>query len=236
MNEYHQELVILLIKNSGKGTSQQLTRQKNYVGTSKKYYVISNPVKNKIVKDWIRKNATLNLPEFTELLNSLCQGESHDEITLGGMFLKALPKLRKQLKPDLINNWLENTEGWAEIDSLCQSVFPAEQILNDWTAWKKLISGLLKSNKIQKRRASLVLLTGPVKKSPDVRLSGLAFANISVLTAEKAILITKAISWLLRDLIKNHRKEVADYLKQNSDKLPKIAIRETMRKLRTGRK
>jgi len=87
-----------------------------------------------------------------------------------------------------------------------------------------------------RRRASLVLLTKSVRGSNDARLSKLAFKNIDLLKGEKDILITKAVSWLLRSLIKNHRVEVVDYINKNRQILPKIAIRETERKLKTGRK
>ena len=53
---------------------------------------------------------------------------------------------------------------------------------------------------------------------------------------EKDILITKAISWLLRSLVKYHKNEVDQVIEQNKETLPKIAIRETKRKIETGRK
>ena len=49
-------------------------------------------------------------------------------------------------------------------------------------------------------------------------------------------MISKAISWVLRSLIKHHRKLVADYLTSNVATLPKIAVRETLIKLETGKK
>ena len=82
----------------------------------------------------------------------------------------------------------------------------------------------------------MVLLTKPVRESDDVRLADLAFSNIDKLKENREILVTKAISWLLRDLINNHRQRVEEYLKANQDTLPKIAIRETRMKLLTGRK
>ena len=81
-----------------------------------------------------------------------------------------------------------------------------------------------------------MLLTGPISHSSDSRLSEIAFKNIGRLKSEKDILVTKAISWLLRSLIRHHKKEVGVYIKQNAGGLPKIAIRETRRKLLTGRK
>lgn len=82
----------------------------------------------------------------------------------------------------------------------------------------------------------LAFLTGVVSKSEDLRLSNLAFENIDNLKAERDILITKSISWLLRDLTKLHREEVEKYLNDHSTLLPAIAVRETRNKLTTGKK
>jgi hypothetical protein len=37
-------------------------------------------------------------------------------------------------------------------------------------------------------------------------------------------------------MIKHHKKLVNDYVKANQDSLPRIAVRETMVKLKTGKK
>ncbi len=114
--------------------------------------------------------------------------------------------------------------------------FPAPAVLERWSLWKPFLQKLNQDNNIHKRRASLVLLTKVVAKSSDREAAFLAFQNIDNLKSEKHILITKAISWLLRCLIVNHRSEVEDYLSHNSDLLPKIAIREVKTKLTTGKK
>jgi 3-methyladenine DNA glycosylase AlkD len=75
-----------------------------------------------------------------------------------------------------------------------------------------------------------------MSKVRDEDMSSVAFKCIERLKSEKHVMITKAISWLLRSMIKHYRKEVTDYLKKNSDTLPKIAVRETTRKLETGKK
>lgn len=152
------------------------------------------------------------------------------------MLFGYLGKLRKQVKPKDIDRWLNNLKGWAQVDSLCQSNFTAKDLLDNWNNWKRFLIKLSKDKNINKRRASLVFLTKPVRDSNDRRLAKLALKNINKLKAEKEILITKAISWLLRDMIKNHRKKVESYLKENSKTLPKIAVRETKKKLLTGRK
>ena len=87
-----------------------------------------------------------------------------------------------------------------------------------------------------KRRAALVLLVTPTRTSDDPRFADLAFAVVTRLAPERDILITKAVSWLLRSLVTRHRDTVIAYLDANADSLPAIAIRETRTKLKTGTK
>ncbi|HZX73671.1 MAG TPA: DNA alkylation repair protein, partial [Cyclobacteriaceae bacterium] len=76
----------------------------------------------------------------------------------------------------------------------------------------------------------------PISKHADQHLADMALANIDHLKHEKEILITKAISWVLRSMVRHHRKSLVAYMNENSDSLPKIAVRETNRKLDTGKK
>ena len=119
---------------------------------------------------------------------------------------------------------------------MCQSSFSADEILLNWVSWEKVLITFSKSDFISKRRASLVLLTKPVRDVRNDKFLKIAFRNMNKLKLEKDILIIKAISWLLRDMIKNYRDEVKNYLKKNRETLPKIAVRETTRKLETGKK
>ena len=207
-----------------------------YIGTSKTCYNIGADTENRIVKEWINKHPDLAEKEYIDLVNYLYQGESINEISIAGELLERLPKLRKNVEPKYLNSWLNRLQGWAEVDSLCQSKFPAAEVMSNWKEWKDLLTKLVSDSNIHKKRGSLVLLTKPVRDSEDKRLADLAFRNIDKLKSHREILITKAISWLLRDLIKHHRQRVETYLKENENTLPKIALRETKTKLVTGRK
>lgn len=230
----HKEILSELRKHSGRGTKH--SGNAAYLGNAHFSYHISNPLKRKIVKDFIGKHKDISPKEFIGLLNTLFAGRSHDEKSIAGLLLEYSKSRRKNVDPRLLNSWLNHLIGWAEVDSLCQSNFTADEMLPRWDAWKKILKKFSKDGNIQKRRASLVLLTKPVSDSPDLRLSKLAFENIGRLKNEKDILITKAVSWLLRSLIRHHKREVAAYIKRNADSLPKIAVRETRRKFLTGRK
>ena len=232
MNKYHQELLEEIKKYARKGTAETA----NYLGNNHIHYCVSVPQRRKIAKAWGKENKDISLEEFIDLTNSLFSGHSYEEKTMASILLGDFPKLRKEINPELISEWLDNLQGWAEIDTLCQSNFTPDEFLGKWTNWEKLIRKFAEDKNISKRRASLVLLTGVVAKSDDKRLADLALDVIDRLKNEKDILITKAISWLLRDLIHNSRVRVETYIKRNADLLPKIALREVANKLAKGKK
>lgn len=234
-NKHYLQILREIRKNAGKETGKQKEWLKKYMGTKKKFYSIRSETKDRIIKNWIKDHKDISLEEYEALLGLLYKGKSHEEFCSASRLLEYMPKLSQQININRLDEWLENAQGWGEVDSICQSNFSSKELLADWRNWKRLILKFSKDRNIHKRRASLVLLTKPVRESADARLSCLSFVVIDELKGEKNILITKAISWLLRNLIKNNRTLVENYLKNNDD-LPKIAIRETKKKLVTGKK
>jgi len=233
MNKYHQEILSHLEKYFTKPNEFGA----RYMGTKSPFLGVSVPNRRKIIKDFIKAHPAFTASELNDLLSSLSEkGKNHEELSIRGVLLESLPKLRKNLDQNLLDYWLNYSHGWGEVDCLCQSNYKADELLENWEVWEKLITKFVKDENIHKRRASLVLLTKPVGQSSDPRLSDLAFINIDWLKNEKDILITKAISWLMRSLIKNHRIELEEFINKNENSLPKIALRETKRKLATGKK
>jgi len=234
-NRHHLLILAELRKHARKASDSQLQKMKSYIGTTKPFYLMQTGVERQIARDWVRKHSDLSRDECVALLTSLYRGESHNEICMASRLLGSA-KIRKNVAPRFIDAWLSRVEGWGETDSICQSNFSGEEVLAKWEEWENLLKKLVFDENVHKRRASLVLLTRPVRESADRRLADLAFANIDRLMCERSILITKAVSWLLRDLIKNHRQRVAAHLDENEALLPRIAVRETRNKLLTGRK
>jgi len=217
MHKFHKELLVL-IKESANSKSTVSKHGLSYEGHTDKSYRLSNPQLRSLVRFWLSKHKDLDFDNFKETLNSLySKGCTSTEKYVGGFLLEYQPKFRQQVKPNLLNNWLDSLVGWAQIDSLCQSRFNADDMTDDWDGWRVLLKKLNNSNKVNKRRASLVLLTKPVRDSWDKRFSSLAIQNIENIKHEKDILITKAISWLLREMTKNHKTLIGNYLRQNKD-------------------
>jgi len=236
-NEIHQKALKKLDKYR-KNQKDKKTNEwvQHYLGSDKPTLGIATKEMIKMAREIVEEN-DLNEKSLKELLDSLySKATCFAEIDLAARTLGAVPNLRKRLEPKVLDYWLNFTHGWAETDLLCQSNFTAEELLGNWDKWKELLKKFVGDKNIHKRRASMVLLTKSLRQSDDKILSKLAFEQVEKLKDEREILITKAVSWLLRSLVKFHREEVAKYLKENRESLPKIAYREALSKVETGKK
>lgn len=234
MNAHHQEVLSLIEKRSGVAT--QHTFLDNYLGNSHPRYAINAPTLRTIAKDWMKAHREMTSKEFAAMLTSMAKGESSTEKVMVGILLDNATKEQKQFDPNLFDKWLDHLEGWAEIDSVCTGKYCISEIPENIPTWKKILTSFAKSKNINKRRASIVFLCSPLGQSNDPRLADIALANIDSLKHEKEIIITRAISWVLRSMDRHHRKTLESYLKKNEKSLPAIAVRETKIKLKHGKK
>jgi 3-methyladenine DNA glycosylase AlkD len=234
MNAHHREIAALLRKHAKREKlGFDVSR---YLGSPSAYLYLSTREKRSLLGSWARAHRDLSQDDLAGLLDALVRGRTFQEKSALSDLLGAYPEHRRRLDPRVTDEWLDHLSGWGEVDSLCQSTFTADDLLARWTAWKRLIRKLARSPSIHKRRASLVLLTKAARGSNDARIRDLSFENIGALQHERDVLITKAVSWLLRSLIAHHRTDVARYLIEHRQTLPPVAYREVDTKLRTGRK
>jgi len=233
MTHLHQELRSLLEKEAIPPSEFDIA---HYLGSSQNFLHLSTPTKEKIVRHFVDSHSTTPLRDWEILLADLAKSPIHEERISLGSILARHTELRISIHPSLIDIWLDTLSGWNQVDCLCQNVFQSEQILDQWSRWQPFLRTLSHSPNINKRRAALVLLTKPVEKSPDPRLKDIAFATIILLMPEREILITKAISWLLRSLSRQYAAEVTAFIDLHESQLPKIAVREARKKILTGKK
>ena len=233
-NSYHNTLLNSIKAKSGKPT--QHTFVDSYLGNSHPRYPINAPTLRVIAKEWMTDHRDMECGEFQELITSLIHGVSSTEKMLAGILLDYTTKDQREFDPQIFDDWLEHLIGWAEVDSVCTGKYTIHAIPNNWNKWKRLLVRFSKSENIQKRRASLVLLCSPMRQTENEEIALAALSIIERLKSEKEILITKAISWLLRSMIKHHKKIVETYVNRNKETLPSIVVRETMTVLKTGKK
>lgn len=209
---------------------------RRYLGTQKKVLGASTGNIVKIAKEVV-KDKNIKVGEIIELLNTLFAGGTFEEHAVGGkIFTFIKPKIRSLIPFSVIEKWLAKARGWIEIDVICQSAFTGAEVQDRRADWEKTISKFASSDNISLRRASLVLQTKPAREIDDKKMRRLGFETIGKLKSEKEILITKAVSWLLRALTVCDKEEVSDYILKNESSLPRIAVRETLKKIDTGKK
>lgn len=205
-------------------------------GSSRPRYGVRIPVMRQIMKTWAAANKDrVSYGHWGAILDALYKAQSVDECIMAGMLLGHFTAYRQRLPLATLDSWLAHLEGWIEVDSTCQSAFSEREMLDRIEEWEPFLKALNSDANIHKRRASLVLLVKPIRGS-NVRIAQLALAQVDGVKHEHDKLITKAVSWVLREGVKSHRQLIADYIAANRDSLPALAVREVTRKLETGRK
>lgn len=233
-NQFHKEILQLIKERSG--TPTQHTFLNSYLGNEHPRYPINAPTLRQIARNWMRDHRDLSSEDFKVLLTSLIEGESSTEKVMAGIMMDYATPAQRSFHPEVFDHWLDHLIGWAEVDSVCTGKYTVHQVPEDWQRWKKILPKFAASENIQKRRASLVLLCSPLRHHQEEALAQMALKNVSKLKHEKHVLISKAISWVLRSMVKNHKKLVSDYIEENKNILPAIAVRETLTVLKTGKK
>lgn len=234
MTKYHEQLLALLKENKGGNIPPNFNER--YLGNSHIFYGVNTKVKRQIAKDFYKSHLDLPKKDFFQLLKNLYTGKSYEEKSIASELLFFYKNLWGEIELSDIDRFLNHLVGWAEVDNLCQSEILINYIQNDLTATSSFLHKLSEDKNINKRRASLVLLVKPATYLPDKKIFDLSIELIEKLKTEKPILITKAISWILRALSNHHKLEVKNYIEKNKNTLPKIAIRETLKKIETGKK
>lgn len=206
-----------------------------YLGSPRPTHAIKTAELKAYAKQLVR-DQRYSSQDWYDILDQFYAGPYFEHRVLAGTLLTLLPAFRARLKLERLEHWLSQQVGWCEIDVTCQSGWTAEELVHRWAEWQPFLTRLSAATNISLRRASLVLLVTPLRSSLDERLTEQALATVQRLKSEKAILITKAISWVLRSMTRQQPDTVRNFLDEYEASLPAIAVRETRRKLDTGKK
>jgi 3-methyladenine DNA glycosylase AlkD len=234
MDSHHKDILRLI--QAAAGIPTQHTLQDNYLGNKNPRYPINAPRLRGIAKDWMKAHRHLTSTEFANLIGSMVSGKSSTEKIMAGILLDNATPSQRKFDPRLFEKWLDHLTGWAEIDAVCTGRYCDTEIPSDMDRWEKILTRLSKSSNINKRRAALVFLCSPVSHDDHPRLAKIAIQIINKLKSEQEVIITRAISWLLRSMVRYHGKAIGAYLTKHGSSLPSVALRETRVKLATGRK
>jgi 3-methyladenine DNA glycosylase AlkD len=188
-----------------------------------------------IVRAWRRDHRDVSIDDLLPLVEALWAGESREERLIALELPQHHPFAISQLTWEHFDRWRGDLDNWELTDVLGVGV------LGPWVAAfierrKQHLWDLVQDQDIWSRRLGLVSIVGLNRAGAGVDLTSLALGLIDQVKDEPNRSITRAISWVLRELGKEHPGEVAAYLEENVDLLPKHVLQEVTNKLTTGRK
>ena len=135
---------------------------------------------------------------------------------------------------DHFNRWRRLLDNWEVTDGLATAVF-GPWIIADPANRQSHLEDLIADQDVWSRRLALVA-TVPMNRSAKTGRPDLTFELIEQVKAERHPMITKAVSWALRTMIKIWPERVTAYLEANRDTLAGHVAREVDNKLTTGLK
>src|SRR5271154_6254769 len=112
MNREHAELLAEL-RQAARPTSPERHTTDSYGGSGHPFYNVSAPDQRSIARCWLAARKTITPTAFLAVVESLFEGESHEEKTLAAILLGCLPIGRREARPDDIARWLGLLNGWA---------------------------------------------------------------------------------------------------------------------------
>ena len=188
-----------------------------------------------IAKDWKRAHRAVSYDELIPLVETLWDGDLQEERILAMELLQSDRRLIPKLDWDHFDRWRRRSKNWALNDMLGTRVL-APWMLAEPESRLDHLQGLIEDTDLWSRRLALVA-TCPINRGhTGLTIPELTLALVGRVKAERDPMITKAVSWALRELSKTHPGSVAEYLDREREALAAHVVREVQNKLRTGLK
>lgn len=204
------------------------------IPTGLKVYGLRVPQLRDIVRAWGRAHQQVAHGDLLALVDSLWNGESREE----RMLFTYLLEHYKHLVPDLtkadFEHWRQSLDNWEVTDGLGWVM--ALWLLGDPDTRLDYLGELIADEDVWSRRLALVATTPINRGHTGFTIPDLTLELVDRVKEERHPMITKAVSWALREMTKSHPDQVAAYLEENRELLAAHIVREVNNKLRTGLK
>lgn len=207
--------------------SKRAKQEKAYLKSPDEFYGVSVWEINNIVKEFRRKNPTLEKDKLFRLVNNLWKSSYHEEKTLALKLLEAYNSYLSLKDMQLLEEMLKHSSGWAHIDEISCHLVSAILAKN-----KKAFNYLREwsdSDNFWMRRAAVISQILLFREGKGDKV--LFFEIAEKLLPEKEFFIRKAIGWTLREMSKVDPESVAGFLKKYKEKASPLTIREGARRL-----
>lgn len=167
-----------------------------------------------------------------EDIENLLQSKIHEERTLAMSFLvhKFEKTKDKVLQEEIVNFYLKPSNikqinNWDLVDLSCYKILGRYLIEN--LDKVNILYDFVKSDNLWKKRISIVTTFAFIKEKQLEHTVNLA----KILLADKHNLIHKATGWMLREVGKQDKQALLDFLNTYANKMPRIALSYAVERL-----
>jgi len=203
--------------------------------TRHKIYGVRVPHLREMARDWWRAHKKIAHDDLMALLEALWDGGSREERLLALYLLGRYKRWIPELTWAHFDRWRQGLDNWEVSDGLGQWVL-APWLLAGPDTRLGHVWDLIADEDLWSRRLALVATVGLNRGRKDLSFPDLTLGLVDRVKQERDPMITKAVSWALREMAKKHPDQVAAYLEENQDVLAAHVVREVNNKLRTGLK
>jgi 3-methyladenine DNA glycosylase AlkD len=202
--------------------------------TELKVYGVRVPHLRKIARAWQRAHKQTAREDLVALVEALWDGESREERMLAIHLLEYYRHWVPELTRAHFERWRGGLDNWEIADGLGWTL--AFWLLGDPDTRLDPLWALITDEDVWSRRVALVATIPINRGGTGFTIPDLTLQLVDRVKEERHPMITKAVSWVLREMIKHHREQVVAYLEENRDVLANHVVREVDNKLRTGLK
>jgi len=203
--------------------------------TGLKVYGVRVPQLREIARGWYRAHKKIAPEDLMPLVEALWDGDSQEERALAMELLRCYHRWIPDLSWDHFDRWRRQVDNWGLTDPLGTKIL-APWLLADPGRRLDRLWELIADEDVWSRRLALVA-TAPINRGhTGFTVPDLTLQLVDRVAQERHPMITKAVSWVLRELTKTHPDRVAAYVDENRDVLAAHVVREVDNKLRTGLK
>jgi 3-methyladenine DNA glycosylase AlkD len=204
------------------------------VPTGLKVYGLRVPQLRDIVRAWGRDHQQIARDDLVALADSLWNGQSREERMLFTYLLEHHKHLVPGLTSAHFERWRQTLDNWEVTDGLGWVL--ALWLLGDPDTRLDYLGELIADEDVWSRRLALVATTPTNRGHTGYTIPDLTLELVDRVKQERHPMITKAVSWALREMTKSHPDQVAAYLEENREVLAAHVVREVNNKLHTGLK
>lgn len=188
-----------------------------------------------IAGTWAKRHGDISPQGLFAFTDLLWKGRTLEELVFATLLLWRFRKFIPSLTQKHFDSWRRKLDNWGSTDGLGVTVL-GPWVLADTQRRIPYLKRLIGNRNLWSRRLALNGAIALIRSQRDGKATKVAFEFIDRVKHERDPMITKAVSWLLREVAKVKPGETAAYLARNRATLPALALRETENKLRTGLK